>query len=433
MKKYLIYLLSAAALLVALWTFGYTFIVSAIVAVMIIATVVIFLLWSGVGTSKATKDEKPNIIPDDTESIYIDPIWSYVISAIVVVIGSLISYVVVSHIIGQWIFSNIFDIFGVNEAENYTMYLSNGMWFLAVISGLAYIYSEKNKLTIRTGDCGVITFLGDRIAPIGGTIYYLGEGNHWTISKLIDAIPVTITKHKIEFQVSDELSKDNVKMKMSGFLLYGIRIPNNHAAYKEEIKGILTNLCISASRMGLRSISMTQGVGTVSPVSDSKAAFITVQKMMNTISKNRKNAADVLKKKLFQELQKMSEDVENNDDNEIISEKLGIYILEKDLNILSVIPVSDDLLKQMEQFVGEMFQRIGEYLDLETFNEMCKGLKSTMPHLTDQEIAEIIQRNQGKFKNVETIFRGFESFGGGKVDGPTAAIIAEILKKMGKK
>lgn len=427
-----IYPLILMSILIALWILGYTFVVSATVVIAIASIVVIVLLKSGIGSSKTKNDEKPNIIPDNTPSVYIDPIWSYVISGVVVVIGSLVSYVIVGHLICHWIFGNIFEIFEVEDAENYTMYLSNFMWFLTVLSGIAYIYKDTNKLSIKTGDCGVITFLDDRIAPIGGTIYYLGEGTHWAPTSIIGHINVTITKHKIEFIVDNELSADNVKMRMKGFLLYAVRNPNNYAAYKEEIESILSSLSTSASRNGIRSVSMTEGIGTISPDLSSGEILASLQTMMKAISKNRKNAADTLKNIIFSELQKISEDIQDADDNEIISSKLGISVTKKDLNILDIIPTSDELLKRMEQYVSEMFERSNEYLDLDTFSKMCMLLKGTMPNLSDQEVSEIIQRAQGKFKGAETIFRGFEGFGG-KMDGPTAAIVAEILKKMGKK
>jgi hypothetical protein len=422
----------AVLLIILFWVLGYHSLVIGLLLLGIVSIIILFLLRKGFGSSNGYSNEKPNIIKNNVTSVYIEPIWSYVVSGVIVLIVSFLIYLCVFNL-AYWVFMNVFEIISISNSEKYAEYIATGAWILTALSGLNVLYDKSNKLSIKTGDCGVITFLGDRISPVSETIFYLGEGNHWTIPQLINHIPVTITKHKIEFKVDDELSSDNVKMKMKGFLLYGIRIANNYAAYKEEIDAILINLCISASRMGLRSISMTEGVGTVSPVSDRKEAFQTVKKMMAAISKNRKKAADLLKKKLFEELQKISEDIDDTNQDEIVSEKLGINILKKDLNILEVIPTSDGLLKQMEQFVGEMFQRIGEYLDLETFNEMCKELKLAMPNLTDQEIAEIIQRNQGKFKNVETIFRGFEgATGGGKMDPATAAIIAEVLKKMKK-
>lgn len=422
----------ASVILIWLWAHDQKII--AIIIIVIIGVIIgaTILLSNRFGSSEETGNQKPNIITDNVTSIYIDPIWSYVVSIVLLLILLLMSNVLIMNL-ANWIFSNIFYIFSINDAENYVKYLSVGSWLLITLPGVAYFYHKDNNLSIKTGDCGVVTFLGDRIKPVGDTIFYLGEGKHWTIPQLISHIDVTITNRKVDFAVEEELSADNVKMRMKGFLLYGVRNPNNYAAYKEEVDSILYNLAVSASRMGLRAVSMTEGIGTVSPVTDSAQAFVTVQKMMKAISNNRAKAANTLKNKLFTELQKMSEDVTDNNNDEIISIKMGISILKKNLNILEVIPTSAELLKKMEEFVSEMFERIGEYLDLETFNEMCKGLKTAMPDLSDQEIAEIIQRNQGKFEKVETIFRGFEGFGGGKMDPATAAIIAEVLKKMGKK
>lgn len=403
-----------------------------ILACAVVTIAIVIGLWALDYKDVAVDEEtKPNIIDKDVKAVYMGPIWSRVISIALIAILAIIFLSV--KIFLSWLLNiTIETIYGYVSETALTNIdiISYGVW--AIVTGLTVfaLYQQSNRLDIKTGDCGVIQFLKNRISPIGNVIFYLKEGSHWSIEKLFSAISVTITKHKIDWEVLGEFSADNIKMKLKAYLLFSIIIPNNFAAYMEEIEDIIKSAAMSASKTGVNKISMTEGMGTVSPVTDNQSAIKAMQEMMKKISANRENGKKSLKQLIFQELHNISEDVFDGQQDIISSEKLGIRINFSDLNIEDLVPLSETIVGKLELFVSEMLEKVSETADIQTFTQLCKLLRTGLPTATDKEIATIIQRSQGKFKGAETFFWGLEGVSGG--DKTSTAVLAELLKNSKK-